>query len=160
MRDSTKKQLRDVGNDLIFSRDTGFIHPHRGPLRAKSHPMEDSGYLSHRNQAQKEYHEPSKRRAENTPIERTNTYEVPQHCEMAYYISRDSLSSNGHHELLISEDRASSVEQQEEIPKKKPRCLLISLAATLAFLEHSPQPEVSHCFLIHQRQQQAKNVAA
>ena len=27
-----KNQLRDAGNDLIFSQDTGSIHPHREPL--------------------------------------------------------------------------------------------------------------------------------
>ena len=32
MRDRTKEQLQDTGNSLIFSQDTGFIHPHRGPL--------------------------------------------------------------------------------------------------------------------------------
>ena len=31
MWDRTKKQLRDAGNDLILSRDTGSIHLHRGP---------------------------------------------------------------------------------------------------------------------------------
>ena len=31
MRDRTKNQPRDAGIDLIFSRDTGSIHPHRGP---------------------------------------------------------------------------------------------------------------------------------
>ena len=31
MRDRTKKQLRDAGNDLILSRDTGSIHLLRGP---------------------------------------------------------------------------------------------------------------------------------
>ena len=31
IRDMTKNQLRDAGYDLIFSRDTGSIHLHRGP---------------------------------------------------------------------------------------------------------------------------------
>ena len=36
MRDRTKNQPRDAGNVLIFSRDTGFIHPHWGPRKEKT----------------------------------------------------------------------------------------------------------------------------